>query len=226
MRKNILLTGAPRSGKTTVLKRLLTHRSHKVGFVTNEIIEMGERTGFEVETSAGTSALLASIHLKNSPNVGRYGVQIGDFTNLLDSLFRFMPQALLYIDEIAEMQLCSERFAELVRAYLDTPNTCVATCSAIFPNKFINEIRNRNDVILVDLRPETRDSTQTMIEGLISKISKARKYASEPERIKLQPGATQIKGDSSIHNLTRQHDASWACDCDFFSTYRKFAVTP
>lgn len=48
---NILITGLPQSGKTTLLKTILTDFPQKTGFFTNEIRENGTRTGFEIETS-------------------------------------------------------------------------------------------------------------------------------------------------------------------------------
>lgn len=51
LQMNILITGLPQSGKTTLLKTLLENYPQKTGFFTNEIRENGTRTGFEIETS-------------------------------------------------------------------------------------------------------------------------------------------------------------------------------
>jgi nucleoside-triphosphatase THEP1 len=51
MRKNILITGMPRSGKSTLLKNIISRIEDKVGFITHEIRKNGERTGFEIETN-------------------------------------------------------------------------------------------------------------------------------------------------------------------------------
>jgi len=48
---NILITGLPQSGKTTLLKSLLKNHPQKTGFFTHEMRENGTRTGFEIETS-------------------------------------------------------------------------------------------------------------------------------------------------------------------------------
>ena len=50
MRTNILISGVPKSGKSTILKKIIQHYSERIGFVTNEVREHDERIGFEIET--------------------------------------------------------------------------------------------------------------------------------------------------------------------------------
>ncbi len=42
MTSNLIITGLPRSGKTTLLKRIIAEYNHKIGFVTNELRQDGE----------------------------------------------------------------------------------------------------------------------------------------------------------------------------------------
>ena len=74
MKKNILLTGQPKSGKSTLLKKIIEDMQNKVGFVTNEILEMEGRIGFEIETSQGEKAIIAHIGLDTPNKVSRYSV--------------------------------------------------------------------------------------------------------------------------------------------------------
>jgi nucleoside-triphosphatase THEP1 len=82
----ILLTGPPRSGKTTLICRLvheLSTRGVQVGgFVTREIRAEGERVGFTVAEIGGPRALLAHVALTEGPKVSRYRVDVAAFEGL------------------------------------------------------------------------------------------------------------------------------------------------
>lgn len=54
-----------------------------------------------------------------------------------------------------------------------------------------------------------------MHSDLIGKIEKARRYAEEPERIKLNELRATFHGGNSNHELALK-DGHWSCDCSFF----------
>jgi nucleoside-triphosphatase len=61
-RKNLLLTGLPGVGKTTVVRKvlnLLPPNFKAGGFFTEEVREGGERMGFQIVTTDGQRAWLA-----------------------------------------------------------------------------------------------------------------------------------------------------------------------
>ena len=60
MKKNILITGLPGIGKTTLIRRLYEELkdTHPVGFYTGEIRENGVRKGFELISLDGRRGLL------------------------------------------------------------------------------------------------------------------------------------------------------------------------
>ena len=64
MIKNILITGKPKSGKSTLLKKLIREIPSPHGFITNEMTENGQRYGFEIETSAGEKFTLAQVNFE------------------------------------------------------------------------------------------------------------------------------------------------------------------
>lgn len=53
--------------------------------------------------------------------------------------------------------------------------------------------------------------------GMIGKIEKAKRYAEERERIRIESFAATFDGENNPHTVTYK-DGSWQCDCDFFLT--------
>jgi len=75
--KNILLTGKPRSGKSTLLRKLIQNFPNKIGFVVNEVLENNQRVGFEMETCKGECVVIAHTEYAREQSVGKYGVMKG-----------------------------------------------------------------------------------------------------------------------------------------------------
>lgn len=162
----ILLTGAPRSGKTTLLEDFIQHVPHKLGFVAREVRSNGERTGFEIVSSSGEKVLLAHENSKSEAQVGRYGVELNAFNNFLAELPAPDSDAVLYVDEVGKMQLFSDAFKVLVRQYLNAPNLYVGTISSTYENDFIAEVLERPDVILLTVNPNDRSKVKDALYGL------------------------------------------------------------
>lgn len=118
MKNNILIAGMPRTGKTTLLKTIISPYHRRVGFITNEVRENGERVGFEIEAHTGRRAMLASTHFTSGPQVSRYHVNVENLDGILPEVDRFSSKDLLYLDEIGQMELYSEQFKRLVLRYL------------------------------------------------------------------------------------------------------------
>jgi len=154
--KNILLTGKPKSGKTTLLNKLLEAIPNKVGLVTNEIREDGERVGFEAVTHSNERSLLAHVDFDKEKSVSRYGVSIENLEKLLPFISHFENET-LYLDEIGQMELMSSAFIEITRNYLDSENLCLATFSCVYEDNFTKEVRNRDDVVIYEIDESNRD---------------------------------------------------------------------
>ena len=54
-----------------------------------------------------------------------------------------------------------------------------------------------------------------MDSGMISKIQKARRYAEEPERIRIDRLETTFRGDHDTYHVIYANGA-WTCQCLFF----------
>lgn len=148
----------------------------KVGFITNEIKENNLRTGFEIETNSGEKSILSHVNFDTNFKVSKYFVDSNNLEKILPRVSEFSEDDLLYIDEIGEMQLRSEDFKRLVLKYLDSQNTCLAIVSKVYDADFIKKIKDRDDVILVEISKEARESKEEFIRNLIKKINEAKKY--------------------------------------------------
>ncbi len=157
--KNVLLTGRPGVGKTTVLRRVLEHLPVRAGgFYTEEIREGGRRLGFAVVTTGGRRAVLSHVDLRSPHAVGRYRVSVEAIEAVaVPALLEALRSAdLVVVDEIARMELCSPRFAEAVRAVLDGPRPVLGVIQAArLP--FLDEVRRRPDVRLMEVTAANRD---------------------------------------------------------------------
>ncbi len=54
-----------------------------------------------------------------------------------------------------------------------------------------------------------------MDSGMISKIQKAKRYATEPERVTIQRLEVTFRGDHGVYHVTLI-DGQWSCECAFF----------
>jgi nucleoside-triphosphatase len=167
---NILITGLPKSGKTRLLRALIAPFAHKVGFVTNEVRNEHGRIGFDFETHTGRTASLARITPETPYKVGKYFVQVEEIESILPTVATFSPNDVLYLDEIGQMECMSPNFERLVTAYLDAPNLCIATLSAVYENGTIKRIKQRDDVVIVEITPGNREEKLKELRSLIQKF--------------------------------------------------------
>lgn len=157
--KNILLTGPPRCGKTTLIEKLV-HQINRPcrGFFTREIKEKGRRVGFSIITLDGQEAILAHENFKSSLRVGKYGVDLEQFEKIaIPAIWPAAAEEILIIDEIGKMECHSSLFREVLLKIFDAPNRLIATI-AWKGTSFIEKIKKRDDITLVRVTLENRDA--------------------------------------------------------------------
>lgn len=158
--KNILITGPPGIGKTTLIKKLERELAdlRPVGFYTEEIRENGVRRGFELISLSGRRELLSHVDIRSPYRVSKYGVAIKSFEDFLDFIPFFDQGAeIVIIDEIGKMECFSKKFEQLVEKLLDSEKVFISTI-ALKGSGFIAEVKKRNDVKLAEMSLANRDS--------------------------------------------------------------------
>ena len=157
--KNILITGQPGVGKTSIIRKLseIFKEFNPTGFYTYEMIEADELTGYQVASLFGDGRLFAHTKFKSNHRVGKFRVDVKVFDRLLDDVFIKEKKTGLYmIDEIGKMESLSKKFCKLVSEILASDKVVVATVPAKGAG-IIQDIKRRNDVRLVEISPDNRD---------------------------------------------------------------------
>ena len=156
----LFLTGSPGIGKTTVIRSILKSLQGLkcAGFYTEEKREQGQRTGFKIRTLDGREGTLASAGHRKGPKVGRYTVHLEEFEGLVIGRIdpETTPADLYVIDEIGKMELFSERFRNKLTDLLSQPSNVLATI-AKKGSSFLDEIKRRDDVELIEVTKQNRD---------------------------------------------------------------------
>ncbi len=166
----ILLTGRPKSGKTTLLQNFIDAIPNKQGFVTREVLDTGERTGFELVSADGMTATLASIYSDSEVRVSKYGVEIQKLDEFLNELPPVVDGNLIYVDEIGQMELYSDKFKELITQYFDRDTMYIGTITSVYQDDFTNRVLDRSDIVLITIDPTNRDRIQDILSCLAENI--------------------------------------------------------
>ena len=159
VKKNLLITGLPGVGKTTLIKKLseLLQNLHPVGFFTEEIREEGVRKGFELISLNGRRGILSHKNIRTPFGVGEYKVDIKSFEDFLGSISFFNTLTrLIIIDEIGKMECFSDQFKKLLKEVLDSEKWVIGTIASK-GSGFIAEIKGRKDVKIFEITKKNRD---------------------------------------------------------------------
>ena len=162
---NLLITGRPGIGKTTVMERVVARlpAGAAIGFWTREERARGVRRGFAIHTLDGRTAILARVGRGRGPTVGRYHVQVENLEAVGVPALAARPGVrLIVVDEIGRMECLSAPFCDAVRAALDSPVAVLGTV-AREGGGFIAEIRRRPDVTLLEVTATNRDALPSWI---------------------------------------------------------------
>ncbi len=214
---NILLTGQPKSGKSTLLRKLVSEIPNSKGLLANELLDdNGARVGFEVVTSTGEAETVAHIDFDKTVSVGKYGLKIENLDKVIPSISNFNDEV-LYIDEIGQMQMYSIAFKDLVLNYLNAENICIATISSVFSDDFIKSVKSRSDVRMIEINVENRDEIYNRILKEIQLTEAIKKFWSAKSSFLTEEWSTKnpARGQCAVTALVVQdHLGGEIIKCD------------
>jgi nucleoside-triphosphatase len=161
--KNIFLTGAPSSGKTTVIKKLIRHLDYPArGFYTEEERSGDRRIGFMMNSLDGRHGYLAHQDIKSEFYIRRYGVSIENIEKIAVHSINPEDNTIIILDEIGKMECYSEQFRRMAVRALDSPNIVVGTV-ALGGDEFIKNIKSRDDIVIIEVTPSNRNALPDVI---------------------------------------------------------------
>jgi nucleoside-triphosphatase len=157
----LLLTGAPGTGKTTIIREAITASKAKAGgFYTQEIRQGGVRQGFEIVTLDGSRAVLAHVDIRGSQRVGKYGVDVVSLDRVAVPAMRQAIREcdIVVVDEIGKMELLSPAFREILLEALNSTKRLLGTVM-LQPHPFADQIKHdpRVEVLLVSKANRDQD---------------------------------------------------------------------
>jgi nucleoside-triphosphatase len=127
----ILLSGEPRVGKTTVLKKIIQMigESKCIGFYTEEIRDEFDRIGFDCVSLDGKRKKIADVNFNSDIRIGRYGIDIDAFEDLALNAIKdyYGSNKVIIIDEIGPMQLLSTKFKQEINNIMTGSNFVIGT---------------------------------------------------------------------------------------------------
>ncbi len=167
----LLITGAPGTGKTTLIRAVIAESPLRPGgFITEEIREGGERVGFRVSTLDGRVGILAHAKTVQGPRIGRYRVDVPAFEAVgVTALEAATAEAdLIVVDEIGKMELCSPRFAPALEAALASRKPVLGTIMQA-PHPWIDNLKRRSTVELYRLTERNR---QDLKDALVARLQR------------------------------------------------------
>lgn len=180
MPRNYFITGLPKSGKTTLVRKVveqLKARNLKVGgFVSPEDKHHGTRTGFYVENiETGTRRVLASVK-GDGPKVSKYHVNVRSFEGVaLTAMRNIEKYDVFVVDEIGRMEMRSSKFLRQLDNIFESKVPVIASIS----NEYVETYGVEGEVIML-----TRTNRDEVLFDLLDKTAGYRKRKKKPEEKK------------------------------------------
>ncbi len=174
LKKNIFLTGAPSSGKTTVIKKVVAKLDRPVnGFYTEEERHGSKRVGFFMYTLDGKKGYLAHQDIRSDFHIRRYGVSIENIDRIAVPSIVPRGNDIIIIDEIGKMECFSSVFRQAAYEALISRNIVAGTIT-FGGDEFILGIKNREDIEIHEVTPENRDMLPEFIVSKIMELIRSR----------------------------------------------------
>jgi nucleoside-triphosphatase THEP1 len=175
MNTKILITGPPRSGKSTLIVKLIEHFSNRqisvYGFLTPEVREGNNRIGFDLINikTKEREKLARKGKFNTKHHVGNYRVFIEIFEKFLIYFenIEFHQDDLIIIDEIGKMELFSDKFQEFIMKMFKSNISIIATIGLAVKHSIKDRLLKLPDVKLFNLNRQNYQNTYLKITSLL-----------------------------------------------------------
>ncbi len=169
-----LLTGKPRIGKTSIIKKIIENigREYCGGFYTEEIHADDDRNdkrmGFRLVTLDGYDGIFAHVSFESPFRLGRYGINLECLETVgIASVERALSQKkLLVIDEIGPIQAGSELFKHVLMDIFQASPPFLGTI-ALQAHPWLDLVKRQKNIEICELTVNNRINViHTLTEAL------------------------------------------------------------
>ena len=173
MKTAYFLSGEPGTGKTTIIKEVLSKANQSAGgFYTEEIRSQGVRQGFQIITIDGKNAVLAHISIRSLHQVSKYGVDKDSMDKVAVPAVRQAIQSkdIIVIDEIGKMEMFSASFKDAVIEALESKKKVLGTIM-LASHPWADKIKERPEVEVIKVSRLNRDEVIKRVLDWIEALS-------------------------------------------------------
>lgn len=167
---NIFLTGERQAGKSTLLNRVLKEGAYSIaGFKTLPCYSDNERIGFYIENMLGgrVPPKLSFISRKISQDVWVPVVETfeKEGVEILKESLKVKPDIIL-MDELGFLENEALNFKKHVKYCLDSDILVIGVIKPL-NTPFLDSIRSREDVKVIEVKPENREKVYEELLALV-----------------------------------------------------------
>ena len=173
IKERVAITGRPGVGKTTLIERVIESVPLSAGgLISKELLKCGHRVGFSlIDVATGQEGILAHIHQRVGPKVGRYTVNLDTLHEIGIPAIRsaIRSKDLVVIDEFAPMELASPEFIPVVEAALASDKSLMIATHATLDHPLVHRIRQELKLFRVKL--SNRDRLVDEVSAFLKEVS-------------------------------------------------------
>ena len=169
MPNNVIITGAPGIGKTTLIKHLIRDLTPVIirGFYKEAILENDVVKGYRMITARFDEQIIAHIYFEGPEKFENFGINIDGLNKLVERELNISNGAELFIvDEIGRMECLSHSFCHSIQKILDSNIPMIASVGQILTSE-LKAIKSRKDISVIQV---TQKNRETLWKNILLKV--------------------------------------------------------